>query len=106
MRPRIFQLTHTSIQDEVNNNTNNSCRLLSTYYMPGSVLKAFRKHSPTHPPKALLAGSEDAHFVVEKKEKQKGKAPVLSARRCAPMFCFSFHRQLCAGQLVGYPEGP
>ena len=51
MRPRIFQLFHTSIQDEVNNNINNSCHLLSTYYMPGPVLKAFYKHSPTNPHK-------------------------------------------------------
>ena len=79
-RPRIFQLTHTSIQDEVNNDTNSSCHLLSTYYMPGPVLKAFYKHSPTNPHKTLLAGNEDACLGDEKKERRRGKVPAPAGR--------------------------
>lgn len=75
MKPRIFQLTHTSIEDEVNNNTNNSRRLLSTYYKPGTVLHPFISTVPvilTTPTPQLLVGNEDAHIVGEKNKTQKG----------------------------------
>ena len=110
MRPRIFPLTHTSIQDEVNNDTNSSCRLLSTYYMPGPVLKAFYKHSPTNPHQTLLAGNEDAYLGTRKRRSRRARClPQLAEQRqgftrpdchallahgCELMFCFHFHHQL------------
>lgn len=110
MQPRIFQLTHTSIQDEVNNDTNSSCRLLSTYYMPGPALKAFYKHSPTNPHQTLLAGNEDACLGTRKRRSRKARRPpqlaeqrqgftrpdchALPAHGCEFMFCFRFHHQL------------
>ena len=48
--------------------------------MPGPILKAFYKHSPTNPHKTLLAGNEDACLGDEKKERRRGKVPAPAGR--------------------------